>query len=167
MDLESAIIFLIMLLIVAIPIAIVTSKKRKKDKQLLQALFNKAQKGHFKITEYDKWGHTAIGIDMMAHRIFFVRKGAENDVFREVDLADVSKCRFINTNRVVNSKEVTQTVIEKLELAFTSNDPKEAETILEFYNVKSDSLALRGEIQLAGKWSALANSGIAALPSKK
>jgi hypothetical protein len=160
MELESLVIFLIMVLIIIIPVVIINRKKKLKEKKLVQVLFDMAENKNSTINEYDNWNETAIGIDKALQRIFFVRKTIENQITREIDLKEMEKCRFINTNRVINNKETSQKIIEKLELGFTFRDVKKAELILEFYNLNYDSLSLRDEINLAGKWSEIANSEI-------
>lgn len=166
MEMESLIILLIMVLVIIIPVMILNRKKRLKERKLVKALFNLAKNSNSRITDYDNWNDTAIGIDKVSQRIFFVRLTPKNENSKEVELPEMEKCRFINTNRVVNNKETSQKIIEKLELGFTSRDTKKPELILEFYNINYDSLSLRDEINLAGKWSAIANSEIIRLSSK-
>jgi len=49
-----------------------------------------------------------------------------------VNLAEMQKCRVVNTHRIVNNKESDQKVIEKLELAFSNREPKKPDVFLEF-----------------------------------
>jgi hypothetical protein len=148
-------------MVCAIPIIIINHKKRSRDKQFVQMLFNLAGQYNCKITEYDHWGNKAIGIDKQRLQLFFIcKKEASGLTEKQVDLDTIKKCRFINTSRTVNTGGGSQTVIEKLELGFTWNDPKIPEDYMEFYNSIYDSLSLRGEIQLAEKWSAIANKEI-------
>ena len=167
MDIESSIILLIMFALCAIPIVIINKKKKLKEKLLLQTLFDLAAKSNCKITTYDKWSETVIGIDKPAHKLFFVRKTTEEVITREIILSEIQKCRFINTNRVVNGNRISQKVIDKLELVFTFYDSKKSDLILEFYNAVYDSLFLRDEIPLAEKWSEIVNSELAILASGK
>ena len=167
MDSESAIFILMMVLACIIPIAIINKKKKNKERQFLQTLFDLAEKNNCKITDHDRWGNTAIGIDQKAGKLFFIRKTSDGDSSKEVDLYEVKKCRFVNTSRIVNLKESNQKVIEKLELVFTLSDPKKSEIILEFYNSIYDSLSLRGEIQLGEKWSEIVNAKISKLVTNK
>ena len=153
-----------MLLLCAIPIAILTRKTKRKKRELLQGLFDLAGKSGDKITEFDYWGNAAIGIGKSKDRLFFIKSMNELTRTETVDLGSVQKCRFINSSRVVSS---SQNIIDKLELGFTSLSAQKQEIILEFYNAVSDSLALRDEVQLAGKWSAIANAEIGRLASAK
>ena len=167
MDLESSIILLIMLLLCVIPIMIINKIKRTKERQFLQMLFDLAAKSSCKISDYDKWDQTAIGIDSVAHKLFFIRKTSETETTKEVILTEMKKCRFIDTNRVVNNGTSSRKITEKLELAFTEWDHQKPEQILELYNANYDSLELRDEIKLAGKWLAIANSEIADVAAGK
>ncbi len=157
MNIESSILLLIMILVGAIPIVIINKKRKVKEKQFLQTLISLAEKSNSIITEQDKWGDRIIGIDKMTHKMFFIKKTAENESGIEIDLDEMKKCRFINTHSVVTFKESSQKVTERLELAFAYNDPQKPDLILEFYNSAYDSLTLRDEINLAEKWSAIAN----------
>ena len=167
MDLESALIILIMLLIISIPITIIDFKNKVKQRKLLQSLVDMATKSHSKLSAHDQLEHIVIGIDSTAHKLFFMRhiEGMESE--NEIDLTEVKKCRYIITNRSVTNNKSSQTIIEKLELAFTFNDPKKPELFLEFYNSNYDSLSLRGEPELAFKWSDLINEELTDLSSKK
>ncbi len=167
MDLESSIILLIMLLICIIPIMVINKKKKTKERQFLQTLFDMAEKNGSKISDYDKWDQTAIGIDRVAHKIFFVRKTSETETAKEVTLTEMKKCRVIDNNRVVNNGSSIRKITEKLELAFTEWDHQKPELILELYNAKYDSLELRDEIELAKKWTETVNSEIASLAGGK
>ena len=167
MDLESSFILLIMLLLCAIPILIINRKKRIKERQFLQTLFDLAEKRGCKITDYDKWDHTAIGIDKVARRLFYIRKTSDLEFAKEVVLSQIHKCRFIDTNRMVYSRGISQKITERLELVLTERDYQKPELTLEFYNSIYDSLALRDEIQLAKKWSEIVNSEISSLAGGK
>jgi hypothetical protein len=166
MDLESALIILIMLSLIIIPIMIINYKKKVRDRKFMQSLFDLAAKSHCKLTVHDKLEHIVIGIDHIAHKLFFIRsiEGISSEI--EVDLTEVTKCRYINTNRSETDNKSSQTIIEKLELGLSFNDPKKPDLALEFYNSKYDSLSLRGEPELAFKWSDLINEELQDLSLK-
>jgi len=160
MNFEDLIFLMVMLVLILIPIVIINRKKKKREKQFLQSLFGLAEKSDCKITSYDRWSDTAIGIDKPSKKIFFFRKSSKNELGTEVDLLQVRKCRFVNTHRIVSLNESQHKVIEKLELVFAFTDVRIPEQTLEFYNAQYDSLSLRGEIQLGEKWEDIVNSTI-------
>ena len=162
----GTIIGLVLLLIIVLAVVIVNSNKKNKKKQFVQTLFDLAEKSKCKISEHDLWNNTLIGIDKEAHKLFFIRKTADNAISNEIDLIGIQKCRVINSSRVVTNNETNHTVIDKLELALTSPDAKIADTILEFYNTNRDNLFLNGELQLTEKWVAIVNENIAGIAQR-
>lgn len=157
---------LIFLIICVLAVVLVNSNKKKKKKQFLQTLFYLAEKNNCKISEYDLWNNTLIGIDKETHKLFFIRKTADNADSNEIDLLDMQKCRVVSSNRIITDKERSHSVIDKLELVFTSSNPKKQDAILEFYNTNRDSLTVYRELQLTEKWSEMVNENIACITKK-
>ena len=154
---------LVILIIIVLAVVIVNSNKKNKKKQFLQTLSDLAAKNYCKISEYDLWNNTLIGIDKDARKLFFIRKTGDHTISNVIDLQGIQKCRVINSGRVVTNNETNHTVIDKLELALTSPDAKIADTMLEFYNTNRDNLFLNGELPLAEKWAAIVNTNIAGI----
>jgi hypothetical protein len=127
----------------------------KNEKQFRNNLFNLASGSNCRISEFDFWKNSAIGIDKNKHRIFYIRDLKSEKLKKEVDLSEIQKCRVLNASRSLNSKNGNYTAIDRLELVFTSKDKNKPEIGLEFYNTTHDSLALAGEVQLVEKWSGI------------
>ena len=51
-------------------------------------------------------------------------------------------------------------VVDRIELTFVNQDKIKSDTMVSFYNSEYDRLTLSGEIQLAEKWSKIANAKI-------
>jgi len=158
---------LVILIIIVLAVVIVNSNKKNKKKQFVQTLTDLAEKSNCKISEYDLWNNTLIGIDKDARKLFFIRKNEANAISNVIDLQGIQKCRAINSSRVVTNNDSNHTVTDKIELALTSPDAKIADTNLEFYNTNRDNLFLNGEIQLAEKWAAIVNTNIAGITQRK
>lgn len=158
---------LIFVVICILAVVLVNSNKKKKKNQFIQTLFDFAEKSNCRISEHDLWNNTLIGIDKDSHKLFFIRKIADNAVSNEIDLSGIQKCRVINSSRIVTNGDNNQNVIDKLELAMTSRDVKIADTILEFYNTNRDNLFLNGELPLTEKWAEIVNSNIAGITQRK
>jgi len=150
----------------AIPIIIINSKKKRKEKLFIQLLLDLAEKSNSKITQRDLWNNSQIGIDKEACRLFYIKQTNSEEVIKVVDLSEIQKCRVINTSRTVNFKDSVQTVLEKLELAFVNQDKNKSEIILGFYDSAIDSLSLRNEFILTEKWSEIVNSTITTISQK-
>ncbi len=166
MDLGTITSLAAFLFVCLIMIVIAGRNSRKNEKQFLQAFYGLAEKHQCKISQYDRWRNTAIGIDENTGKVFFIRKLEGKEILLYVNLEEILKCRVINTSRNVSSKEGKIKVIDKLELAFTYRDKNSPEIYLEFYNADYESLTLRGELQMAEKWCEIANGRIASFTPK-
>lgn len=158
MDLGTAIFVAVLVLACVIPVVIVNQKKKNKDKLFLKSLADVARKSSCNIMEYDLWNNTGIGIDKAARCVFFIKKTQNGEVMKEINLAEIQRCKVLNLSRTVINNDSNQIVTERLELAFVNRDKNKPDEIIEFYNSNTDSLYLRGEIQLTEKWSKIINS---------
>jgi len=158
---------IIFLISCVLAIMLVNRNKKKKRDQFKQTLFELADKGNCKISESDLWNNTLIGIDKAAHQLFFIRANADNKATKEISLLEIQKCRVNNSSRMVTNGGSTHNVMDKIELVLSSRDPKQPETILEFYNTNRDNLFLNGELPLSEKWAGIVNENIAGIAQKK
>lgn len=140
---------------------------RKKEKKLLQGLTEIAERNNCKLSRYELWNNSTIGIDDTSLMIFYTRKSKDIETSQQINLAETQKCRVINLSRTVRNKEGNFKVVEKLELAFSFQDINRGDVVLEFYNADYDSLTLTGELQLVEKWCKLFNDKISELSKQK
>lgn len=157
MDTSTTLAGLVIILIILIPIVLAKRKIKKREKMFLQSLYSLAEENRSEIIVQDHWNDTAIGIDTDAHKLFFIRQRADNKLQRTINLAEIQKCRILQTSRILNSKNGSQTVIDRLGLAFISRDQNSPEQILEFFNSDYESSMLYGETQLCEKWLQIVN----------
>ena len=158
MDSGTIIFVAILVLSCVIPLVIVNRNKSKKEKLFFRALTDLAEKSNCRISEYDLWRNTEIGIDKAARKLFYIRNMENEEVKKEINLAEIQKCRVFNSSRTVINNSSNQIVTERLELAFVNRDKNVPDVTLEFYNSTTDSLYLNGEIQLTEKWAGIINS---------
>ena len=163
MESGTLIAFLIVVVGCILLVVLVNRKKKNKEKRFVQTLYDLAEKRNCKISEYDLWNNTLIGIDKGSHKLFFIRETEDNAIINEIDLFEIQKCKVINTSRIVNNKVSAQNVLDKLELSLTYRDSKKPETYLEFYNTNRDNLFMNGELSLIEKWSETVNKDIAGM----
>jgi hypothetical protein len=166
MESGTLIAFLIIVVGCILLVILVNRKKKNKDKRFVQTLFDFAERSNCKISEYDLWNNTLIGIDKGSHKLFFIRETEDNAIINEIDLFEIQKCKVINSSRIVNNKVSAQNVIDKLELLFTFRDSKKPETYLEFYNTNRDNLFMNGELSLIEKWLETVNKSMAGIVQK-
>jgi hypothetical protein len=159
---SGSIIFISVIVLVLITLIVIGKiNKKKKEKQLLQALLTVAEKNNSKITEFDLWNNSRIGIDKATRKLFFIRKTETEEVTKVVDLHEILKGKVVNTSKSSNYKGSNQTVVERIELVLTNRDKNKPDVILEFYNAITDNPILRNEIQLAEKWAGIVNGLVA------
>lgn len=167
MDIGATIVGIAIILICIIPFVLMSRSNRKKEQKLLQGLFDYAEQKNCKISQYDSWRHSTIGIDNTSLMIFFTKKVKEETIFRQINLAEIQKCQVINSGKTVSHSNSTHKIIEKLELAFTYWDKGRKESVLEFYNTEYHSLTLTGELQLVEKWCEIFNDKISTIAKQK
>jgi hypothetical protein len=167
MDLGTTIVGIVIILICIIPFALMSINSRKKEKKLLQGLTEIAERNNCKLSRYELWNNSTIGIDDTSLMIFYTRKSKDIETSQQINLAETQKCRVINLSRTVRNKEGNFKVVEKLELAFSFQDINRGDVVLEFYNADYDSLTLTGELQLVEKWCKLFNDKISELSKQK
>lgn len=167
MDLGTSIVGVIIILICIIPFALMSINRRKKERKLLQGLTEIAQRNNCKISRYELWNNSTIGIDDTTLMIFYTRKSKDIETSQQINLAEIQKCRIVNLSRTVSNKDGNFKVTEKLELAFSFQDKNRGEVVLEFYNTDYDSSTLTGELQLVEKWCKLFNDKISETSKQK
>jgi len=150
------------LLLCTIPFILLNISHRKRVKQNLQLLKSVAGKYNLKVSTFNTWGNTSIGMDEAANVVFFTKKTADGDITQQVALTDAEKCRIANIKRTESDGDHHYSLTEKLELVFETRDRKKAETALPFFDIQFDGGMLTGELQLAEKWCSIINNKIAA-----
>lgn len=157
MDFGTTIIGVVIILLCILPFVIKAINSKRKEQQLLNNLFSIAKEKNCAITEHSVWNNSAIGIDNTNKALFFIN--TKNNYNKHILLQEASKCRVVNTNRIVGTGSNSSKVIDKLELMITLKN--KSEVVIEFYNTEHDSLSLTSEIQLMEKWNAIINKNIA------
>ena len=137
--------------------------KKKKEAQFLQSLSRLAEKDNCKISQYDIWNNSVIGIDTTQNIVFAIRKKKENETSVVVNLAEIFRCRVIEVSRTSGPKEGNAIAFDRIDLAFINKDKSKADVVVEFFDANTDRLTLTGELQLAEKWCVLVNNKIASL----
>ncbi|MEY4875083.1 MAG: hypothetical protein RL708_232 [Bacteroidota bacterium] len=167
MDLGTTITALVIVLICIAPFVVMSRSNKKREKRFLQSLSELAKKSNSTILQHDIWLNAAIGIDEATNMIFFTKKVTDIETAQQVALAEIQKCRVINTSKTVNNNGSNFKAIDKLELAFNYHDKNKAETLFEFYDANAVGSTLSGELQLVDKWCKIANDKIGTFAQKK
>lgn len=160
MDSQTIVISLLIIIICIMPFALMSINNRKKEKRMLQNLIDIAAKKNRKISLHELWNNCIIGMDTTNATVFYTRNIKDNEVSNQIDLAEVEKCRVINSSRMLSNQHGNSTIIDKLELGFIFQDKNKNEVVLEFYDATYDSLILNTELQFVEKWCKIFNNKI-------
>jgi hypothetical protein len=167
MDVNTMITLALIIIFFFIPFAINKRYKKKKEAQFKKMLFTLAEQNNCKISDYERWNKSILGIDRVRNFVFFVRKTPDHEISQQINLADFRMCRVNESSRTVKQKESSRTVVDRIELVFSPIDKNKPDATIEFYNTAYDNLFLAGELQIADNWSNIINVTIAELPKAK
>lgn len=153
---------------------LINRNKRKKEKQFLQPLNRLAEKENCKISQYDIWNNSIIGIDDLTNQVFVIKNIFDVETFQCIKLTEILNCRVNEVGRTMTLASRTPGIkgnvikaFDKIELVFINHDKNKPELIAEFYNKETGNLNLTGELQMAQKWCKIANDKITALTEKR
>jgi BioD-like phosphotransacetylase family protein len=134
--------------------------KKEKERQFLQPIKELAEKNRCKVSRFDLFNNSVIGIDELNNFIFLIRKTKGNEISLVINLMEIQKCRVNEVTRLASSKDGSVKIFDKIELVLTNKDKNKQDIIVEFYNSNYDRLTLVGELQMAEKWCKIANDKI-------
>lgn len=143
--------------------AISTSNKKKKENKFLTHISRLSGINIGKITKYDIWDQSIIGMDESVPELYFIGNSSDDQTFQKVILADIQRCWLNETSRTVSIKGSSVKVVEKVELILGNKQKSKPDTVIEFYNQQSGKLDLTGELQLAQKWNQLINDKMSSI----
>jgi hypothetical protein len=153
---------------------LIIRNKRKKEKQFLQPLNRLAEMDNCKISQYEIWNNSIIGIDDLTNQVFVIKNIFDNETFQSIKLTEILKCRVNEVVRTITLASRTPGIkgnvikaFDKVELLFINHDKNKPDLIAEFYNKETGNLDLTGELQVAQKWCKISNDKIKALTEKK
>ncbi|MEQ8364800.1 MAG: hypothetical protein RIF39_13440 [Cyclobacteriaceae bacterium] len=139
----------------AMPIVISNRNRSKRMKHFFDLLKNYATQLNGQIDQYDVWNGTAIGVDKVKMKLFYLQTNGDNRIEKEIALKGVRQCQIEKKIRTVNNNGDSVKVIERLDLRFLFTDSNTTEVLLPFYNNNRDNLSIDRELELLNNWSAL------------
>lgn len=157
MESGTTIVGIFILLICILPFVMVSVSNKRKKKNKLQALMHYAQVNHAQISLHEIWANTAIGIDQMQNKLFYMTQINDQKVFQKLDLSEFGSCKIVNISNTFQGKSSNYKVIEKLDLLLSYLDPKKGSVELNVYNISHQNLTITGELAIAEKWEKLIN----------
>jgi len=155
MDLDIAILGVVLTAICVLPFVWLHRIKKKGENNLLKSLADFAAKHNCSISKKQVHRDFVLGMDENKGCICFYKKSKDEEVSEFIDLAGVKTCKVINTHMVFNTHDGARKVVEKLELSFEPAGSGSAVT-LELYDMYKN-VQLSGELQLIEEWADLVN----------
>lgn len=162
MSLLNILTIVLLIAVCILPFVIINIKRRKSEQQFLQVLLNHASQSNNTISQYDLSNQQVIGLADITNTLFFLKRRNNQDVIKQVQLAQVERCYINKKSR--SSIDGNYSATERLELRFARADKNSPEEVFELYNLEHDSLSMTGQLELAEKWHSIVSSR---LPSKK
>lgn len=147
MDIKIIIIGSILVILCILPLVFAGRGRKKKEKKLVQSLFDFANRNECSITEHEICGEILIGVDESNRCLFFMKQRNQEVITQLINLNEFQICKVKNSSRSVNNTSV----IEKLELVFIPKDKTKKEVALEFYN-SDHSIQIVDELKSIEKW---------------
>jgi len=139
----------------ALPIVISNRNRSKRMKRFLDKLKDFATQCNGQIDQYDVWNGTAIGVDKIKMKLFYIQTNGESQSEREIDIKSVLQCRVEKKGRTITNNGDSVKLIERLDLCFVYRDKSTPDLLLPFYDNNRDNLSIDREFELVNKWSAL------------
>lgn len=152
MELGSALIGAIFLLLCMLPFVMMSRSRKRREKMMLQSLSKIALDNNCQTSEHELFAHLAIGLDHTRPAVMFYRKIKENTSEQFVDLREIQSCKVFNTSRTVKTPSGERNVVDKLELGLIPIEKNKKEVRLKFFDSEENS-QLFGELQSIQKWS--------------
>lgn len=160
MDWGTAIIGLITVFICIVPFVIMHYNRLKKENKMFQALIEIAKQNNGNISQHEFCGDFVLGIDDFNAFVFYFKQKREDAVSEFVDLSDIQTCQVVKKIRNIKNDIANLSIIERVELCFTSKNMNKEETKFELYD-EEINMQLSGELQLADKWVKIINDRLA------
>lgn len=149
MDVSSALMGLVFILLIVIPIYLVNRSTRKKREALVKELQQEFPNAGT-IIEYEIWNSNSSIIALTEKQVLFLNKGDEAKETEDIDIQNIYSCK-IRKEFKDNSKNGDRNAIEKLYLDFSFKDGTEDRSIT-FFQIDSKNFIIGNEINLAEQW---------------
>lgn len=158
MDLGSALVGFIVMLICCVPFVLMGIAGKQKEKHGYRSLIEKAAQYHCHITQYDIMGNTVIGLDRDHLALFFQKTAKHSHEITHIDLITIRSCRVSTKEQRYASKGKEERLIDRLELVLMPKDEERHEIRLVFFDSGETFQVYHGEIAKAKNWASTINN---------
>lgn len=162
MDLATAIIGSILLILSFSPFIFYYFYKKSREKILYKLLLSLAQSQSSVIAKYEVCNDFIIGLDESSRNLFFCKESKVKKFQQHVNLKDVHSCKIVKISNHEGSKSNGFAPIDFLGLSINYANKSKPVEVLEFYD-SSENNQLSGELQMIEKWETIINSKLKTL----
>ena len=160
MDTSSTIIGLVILAVFILPIILLHSARKKRERKQLE-LFDQyvSSKGLF-LQQRELWNHYAIGMDTEHKQLFYAKQHLDDNREEVVSLSEIAMCEIAREMiRPTANAADDDLVLDRLELNLKFKESGRQSLRLEFYN-REESTGLSDELELTEKWRKRINGAL-------
>jgi hypothetical protein len=158
MDKASTLLVIGIIVLTALPFIIFDVFKKMKKKKFWKNYIYLSEKANLKFSQKEVWNNCyAIGIDSDSMKLFYFNKNDDKEDGTLIDLAEVEKCRIVNTDRHLKGMNINNNIANRLELVFTYHNSGIPEKGLEFY-MNTEFMPTTDDFAQAENWLKIVNS---------
>lgn len=166
MNVTIIIIGLAILGVFIVPTVYISYSASRKKKKFLSLITEFAENQSCKISDYDQWKDSCIGIDRDKHKIFYISKNSGNLVKTEISLQDVAKCKLKGVNMTGNTISDSHKAIDEIVLCYNFKDPDKKDISVEYFKISTDFTIVDDDLKLAEKWLKISQTNMSNLLNK-
>jgi len=159
MNIGSTLVGLLIIILCILPFFFMGSKRKKREKQMLNDAERLAEEKNCKITYKELVRDFVLAIDEKNKALFYYKITPEKVDKLHVNLAEIKSCKVINVSRTVGVKGASQKITDQLFLNFIPLNNNGKEIKIEYYNADVN-VQLYGELQSIEKWADIINNCI-------
>lgn len=157
MDITSAVIGTLLLVISILPFIILSRNRKLKTKKTVEVLQRIATDQGATLHNIEICTNFIIGMDEEKNMLFFFKHTANQSIKKIIKLTDFQACKLIKETRTVGREKDTYEVIDRLALTFMPKPTDNSDSELEFYN-SDNAVQVAGELQILEKWCKIATN---------
>lgn len=152
MDLGSALVGAILLIICIIPFLIMHYSRNKTENTKLYSLKEMAKQHNCVINQHESCGNLILGLDESKNFVFIITTEKEDPISLCINLSEVQTCQAVVKSRTIKTNKESSSITERVELGFIPKTKIKGETRVLLYDQET-SMQLNGELLFVDKWS--------------
>lgn len=149
MDLSSALMGVVFIILITLPIYLINRSTRKVQESLIKDLKNEFSDGD-QILEFEVWNSNGSIIALTRNKVLFLTKKENTKEAINIDINNIDNCK-IRKELKRNSRQQNRDSVQSLFLDFTFKNGVKNVSI-PFFQIDSNNFIIGNEISIANKW---------------